>query len=170
LAYVRFTLTVPADWNCGLQSTIAALDAPVRSLAGMKLGPVILPEGELDFDSLQAVHNRNPGSRAQHLLLALRDLYKAVLPVTAVLAVLCFIWHVLTLLRQRRLGRFVVIAAALWLLVITRCVVLLLVDISSFVAISQNYMLPAFPLSCLAIGFSLALPFLRDDEPSLPEV
>ena len=60
---------------------------------------------------------------------------------------------------QRRLSAGFVIALACWMAVIARTMVLILIDISSFPALSSSYLNFAYPLSCYASLVSIFVVF-----------
>jgi hypothetical protein len=159
LIYDRFKISVPAEAGCGLQTTNDAGGGPVLSLASAKPGPVFLPEGELYFGAVTLAGPDRAGAGAQHVLKGLRLVYRTVLPIAGVAAILCFIWRLAMLCRGQRADGLLILATGLWILLLSRCFILLLVDISAFPAISQLYMLPGFTVSCMAIAISAALPF-----------
>jgi hypothetical protein len=120
---------------------------------------VFLPEGELYFGAVTLAGPDRAGAGAQHVLKGLRLVYRIVLPIAGVAAILCLIWRLAMLCRGQRADGLLILATGLWILLLSRCFILLLVDISAFPAISQLYMLPGFTVSCMAIAISAALPF-----------
>jgi hypothetical protein len=116
-------------------------------------------QSELSADSVTRPVAVGGGAPAQSVLQALRWVYRLAFPLAGVVAILSYLWSLGRLCRGRPLGRLLILATGLWILLLSRCLVLLLVDISAFPAISQLYMLPAFPVSCMAIIISAALPW-----------
>jgi hypothetical protein len=169
LDFDRFDVAAPADDGCGLQIAPEGAGGDVLALSALKPGPAFLPAGELYLDSVTRPVAAGAGAPAQSVLQALRWVYRLVFPLAGVAAILSYLWSLGRLCRGRPVGRLLILATGLWILLLSRCLVLLLVDISAFPAISQLYMLPAFPVSCMAIIISAALPWRanRPPEPAL---
>lgn len=83
--------------------------------------------------------------------------YGGFLPWLTVAGLLAFCWASVDAARRRRVEPLYVLAAAAWCLVASRCVLLVLVDMSSFPALEVNYMQPVYALLVLAAFVSLVL-------------
>lgn len=158
---VRFMLALPSANSCGLQPSESTTNPTVISFRNAKSGPVAFPGGEFYLDSVQRSDPVVTGAVAQTILQALYRLYGIVLPGATVSAMAAFLWYCLLQIRRRRLDNMIIIVGAFWVLVLARACVLVLVTVSAFPAIIQRYMLPAYPMLCIAIALSITILFQK---------
>jgi hypothetical protein len=170
LVFDRFNIAVPAAAGCGLQIANGDGEGAVLGLDDMKPGPAFLPAGELYIGSIIRPTPSIAGAGAQHVLLALRWPYRIVFPIAGLAAIACYLRSLILLFRGRAASRLLVLATGLWILLLSRCGILLLVDVAAFPAISQVYMLPAYTVSCMAFAVSIALPFLPQAAANSPGI
>jgi hypothetical protein len=88
-------------------------------------------------------------------------LYALLTPWLLGAAALAYLYHLVMLAGGAKADLLWWTVQALWLMVLTRCVILVLVDISSFPAVNVDYLKPVFPLMTAAALLTLALPFRK---------
>jgi hypothetical protein len=69
------------------------------------------------------------------------------------------------LIRKILITDILIVSTLMWCLFISRILLLVLVDISSFPAINETYMSAAFPILCMAAFLSLQLVFSKNIKP-----
>lgn len=156
----RFRIRIGKSDQCELDVVSAAGTQLVMKLDELLEAPMHrpLPIGDLFFDNVDrseygSVETSQWATHARH---AVGRVWQVVSPWLAGIGVLALLLAAVIHGAQRRLPASLVIALAAWALVACRLAVLVLVDISSFSAISVQYMQPAFPLLVLAALASLA--------------
>jgi len=78
-------------------------------------------------------------------------IYSVLLPLVGGIGMAAYLCHlVLAITGRVRISMSFVIVSSLWVMLAARVAVLVLVDISSFPAINRVYLMPAYPLFCLA--------------------
>lgn len=155
----RFQFRLPTEPGCMLEANTAANPATL-ALADVAAGTkhFAFAGGDLHFDSVDGgIH---PAAVAPAWAGSVRHwiggIYAIVLPCLLGLGVLAYAGAVLLGVRRKRLTPLLVLALTGWGLVVSRMLVLVLVDISSFPAVNVQYMQPAFPLAVLAALLSCA--------------
>lgn len=153
----RFSVAMPAVDGCAFESTAGGGGVALAALARGHTFP--LGTGQLRIDAIQP--GISPSSQMPPAAWRIRSwigyAYAVVLPWLAGAGLLAFGWTSVRALRQRRLDPLHMLAAAAWVLVASRLLLLLLVDVSAFPGLRVHYMQPAFPLALLAAVASLAL-------------
>lgn len=163
----RFAVTVPSNQDCGLET----IGGTPFYVAFSKLNPHFNAFGgsTLNFDVLETSSPPDSGRGSFSILARLNIVYNHVLQVMSVVGILVYLAFAVRMLFRWRLSDLrpmFILATGAWVLVFTRATILILVTISSFPAITQQYFLPAYPLICLAVIAGLALPFDREERVS----
>lgn len=116
--------------------------------------------GQLYLDSVRAGTGIPPEAKApawsETIKHAIGKGYAAVLPWLAGAGLLAFAWVSGRVVLRCRFSILYALAAAAWCMVVSRAVLLALVDMSAFPAVNVQYMQAAFPLLVLAAIVSLA--------------
>jgi hypothetical protein len=160
--FQRFSLSVPGNENC----SISSIDSPSKNLqiktllekqkTGLKFGK----NGTLYFDKISQTED----SLRQKLFLDIKNslakLYRLIVPVLVLLGALTYFIYLISLwLGKVSLNDVFILGTSMWCLLLSRILLIILVDISSFPAINALYMSAAFPIICLASFLSLQLVF-----------
>ena len=156
----RFRVQVPSAEDCAVEPADQAGGAGARSIAKLALGSNAFDGGTLYLENKVQVYGPDGGRTARHLIAALATAYKRVMPVASALGLLAYLAYGVFYLLRRRWRRFdpvFIAASGVWVMLLARAAILVLVDISSFPAVSVSYWNAGFPLLCLAIGLSFAL-------------
>lgn len=153
--YQRFDTSIDEAPGCNLQ-LVNGSGANEFNLKQVKRGKKVFTFGsatlyidawgEVGSEPLSAFE-----SDAQRIHHGLIEAYDTMLPAISLLGWVCFLlWAALLCYRKRLRERLLCIGAALvlWTFVVSRIGVVVLVNISSFNAINQQYLLPAYPLLC----------------------
>jgi len=154
-----FTLRLPVDVACRLQIAGAGAADPSASYNPMPPGRQMLLAGHVvrigayarasDFKAEQA---------GQRVVRALAAAFKILMPLLLIAAAAGYLIHLAMLARGRtRLDAYWWVTHALWLLLVTRCAILVLVDISSFPGVNVLYLSAAFPLTVAAALLTIGL-------------
>lgn len=120
-------------------------------------GPIQIEQGStLYIDSAERHMPRKIKAVAEKIKFGLASIYRAFLPILCWLGfIACLIRLVYCALKRHMPEPVFICALAAWGLVLTRAVILVLIDISSFPAINALYIGPAFPLLIIAALLSL---------------
>jgi len=162
----RFSITVPNLQGCALESLGGTGQAATLDLTALTPGITLFAGGRLSVDDI-----RESGSAGQLGIRGLRTInhiYAFALSPLTVLAFAVFCGTLLWRAIRRPAGWFdapVILVIGIWGLLLARAAVLVLVDLSSFPAITPLYWAAGFPLLCLVDAVSLALPFLKVPQP-----
>lgn len=162
----RFSITVPHLQGCALASLPTQGAVVERPLATLSPGITGFADGRLSVDDV-----REQGTAGHLGIRALRVINRAYALVLAPVSILALAVFCVTLAWRairRPPGWFdapIILVIAIWGLLLARAAVLILVDLSSFPAITPLYWAAGFPLLCLADILSLALPFLAPPRP-----
>jgi hypothetical protein len=163
----RFAVAVPASQDCGLET----IGGTPFYVAVSKLNPYYAFGGSiLNFDLLETSSPPDAGRGGFNILVRLNAIYRHILPVMSIVGIIAYLAFSVRMLFRWRLDDLrplFILTSGVWILVLTRATILILVAISSFPAITQQYFLPAYPLICLAVIASLALPFDRREKVSV---
>jgi len=110
------------------------------------------PDGTSDKNLITGM-----GARlAVRLRALLNNVYAMLMPVllwSGLMAMLASIWTIG--LRRAAADSILLLAGVTWVLMVSRIMLLVLVDVSSFTAVNYLYIAPAYPLSCIAPLLSL---------------
>ncbi|WP_459677132.1 hypothetical protein [Acidisoma sp. 7E03] len=157
----RFSITVPNLQGCTLQAMNTATSVPPLALTALEPGITPFAGGQLSVDDIR--ESGPAGQFGIRILHAVNLAYAYALDPLTILAFLvfcvAFLWRVI----RRPPGWFdapLILIIGLWGLLLARAAVLVLVDLSSFPAITPLYWAAGYPLLCLVDLLSLALPFL----------
>jgi hypothetical protein len=163
----RFVVRFPAIAGCALvaedgtgQLDLAAIDGDGRQF---ELDGTVVYVDKL-VEGVDAAHS----VRAWPLRVkaGVERAYAAVLPALGLAGFMAFAWSLVVALRRRRLDIPFLVAMAAWCMLAGRVALLVLVDISSFPALTLHYLQPAFTLFVVASICSLAgLPRWCDEMP-----
>ena len=155
----RFKIVVPEA--CSLQRVGARPSEPKVSYDELLANrDVKVGGGEIYIDNFGVTDSAPDQAAPTAVMEGLWRLYRLALPVLAIAAGLAYLAHLRQLaLKRSRIDPLWILCHLLWLLVLTRVIVLLLVDLSSFPAIIVQYLSAAFPLSVSALALTIFLPF-----------
>ncbi|HEX4181826.1 MAG TPA: hypothetical protein VHY34_01050 [Caulobacteraceae bacterium] len=159
----RFAITLPPDVDCGVQAKGAGPQDAVLSYAGLTANP------NRQFAGANLVVDGIGGGpedelvRLTHRSIAfLAKVYKAILPVLGVCALVAYLAHLVQLARgTRKIDGFWIVLHALWLAIDCRAAILILVDMSAFPGIVPIYAAALAPLVVSALLMTVYLPFQR---------
>ena len=152
----RFSTVVPYGQDCTVGSSApGARQIGIESLAGHVPGSFDLGNGTtLYMDALS--ETPAPPSWPATILGFLFAVYRFLIPALAIAGALALVVGLVLAARAAPPRSLLFIPAiAMWVLVASRIAVLVLVDVSSFPALTVGYMNPAFPLVVLASVASL---------------
>ncbi|MEP6942879.1 MAG: hypothetical protein ABI981_08085 [Betaproteobacteria bacterium] len=156
----RFEMTVKTDPACPLQ--LQGVGKHAFNLAEMVGGRKAFAFGEetLFIDAYEVVGSKplvdRPAEWVRSLRQGIRSVYAVLLPTLAGLGLIAYVAEfVLIAARRRPVTLQFVFSTSLWTLLVTRIGVVVLVDVSSFSAIDRLYLMPAYPLLCLAALLSV---------------
>ncbi len=160
----RFDVTLPSIMGCGFEPVPALPYEDFLSFGNIDVGITDYAGGRLSIDSLSP---GTPGSRGQMSLGTLRRLghfYGRIIPAATVLSLIVYAVSLVRALlrdRRRRFDAQLIILTGIGTLLLGRAAILVLVDISSFPAITQSYWGAGFPLLSLMIVLAVTRPFLN---------
>lgn len=158
-AQQRFRISAPCGTACKLRFTSAngkVLDIPLSRTAGLPGEAVTVGNAVLAFDPSSAVqfdrtlYDDIRVRLAYHLRAALYPAFRLIMPVLMAAGLLCFLVAGAMAIRRRKHNFALALACTCWVLVGSRAVILVMVDISSFPAIHVPYLLPIFSLAIIA--------------------
>jgi hypothetical protein len=158
--FQRFSINVPSNQDCSISTVSSPVtNLPIKAVLEnqgtvLKIGK----NGTLYVDRI--LHTNN--YPAQDLFLKLKNslatLYKFIIPLLVILgAFIYFIYPIFTWIGKAPITDIFIVSTMLWCLFFSRIFLIVLVDISSFPAISVLYMSAGFPILCLAAFLSLQL-------------
>ena len=162
----RFSFTVAMDQNCeisspAMQGQALTVTIPSKNNRSFKIG-----DSSLHFDSIMDSGDPTIFTKVFRFQKWLVAAYRLTIPILAIAGILGYLFGFARLVFSNRgISNSVLIATTLWILLLSRIILIILIDISSFPAININYLCPAFPLLCLASTISIAL-FWDNKEPS----
>ena len=88
--------------------------------------------------------------------------YQMIVPNFVILGLsVYFVYFALIVFKHQSITDIFMVSTMLWCLFLSRVVILVLVDISSFSAINSHYISAAFPIVCLAAFLSIQLVFVK---------
>lgn len=160
--YQRFSINVSIDENCSISTdSLAENKLKINSLLGKQKTTIFIGEhGTLNFDNISETGNHFNHEFPLKFKNSLVNLYKLIIPIIVILGALAYLsYFILALFRKAPITDFFIASTMLWCFVISRIIIIILVDISSFPAINTLYMSAAFPILCLAALLSLQLVF-----------
>lgn len=156
----RFQFRIERGDRCALDVVSPAGAVAVLEMDELRSAPVHrpLPMGDLFFDKVDRAEYRGAETSrwATQVRRAVGQAWQVASPWLGGAGALACLFAVAMSVLRRRFPALTVVALAAWGLVAGRLAVLVLVDVSSFSAISVQYMQPAFPLWVLAAVASLA--------------
>lgn len=155
----RFQVTYQCKSNCKLSATYS--NGHKMAIALSSGGPANAAENErtLYVDSVVRQQHPSAGSNlrnaaARAVTSAAFHIYHVLFPVVLGLGLLCYISATIRAVRTRRCAPALILATAAWALMLTRCVLIALIDTISFPAINMRYLLPAAYLAGAAAVLS----------------
>ena len=168
--YQRFLINVSIDENCSITTnSLPEYKLKINSLLGKQKTTMFIGEhGTLYFDDISQTGNHFNHEFPLKFKNSLVNLYKLIIPIIVILGALAYLsYFILALSRKAPITDFFIASTMLWCLVISRIIIIVLIDISSFPAIKTLYMSAAFPILCLAALLSLQLMFTNKTKPGL---
>jgi hypothetical protein len=164
----RFVISVPTNEDCSISVDILpSSNISVKALLEKQKTDISLGNnGILYIDNIVQINDNIEHYLPLKLKNLLAHLYKLIIPILVLLgAVTYFIYLILTLIGKIAITDTFIVTTTIWCLLFTRIFLLVLVDISSFPAINNLYMLVAFPLLCIAAFLSLQLIVVNSTKP-----
>jgi hypothetical protein len=161
--FQRFSISVQDSEICSVVVVTAPVNKyPVKLL---KLGQTqIDSNGQSESLFIDSISNAavNPAVEiALKIKTALATIYQKIIPYFVIVgACVYFIYLTLIVLKRKPITDIFIVSTMLWCLLLSRIIILVLVDISSFPAINFIYMSAAFPILCLAAFLSIQLLFV----------
>jgi hypothetical protein len=160
--FQRFSISVSGDEECSIFTTSSSLNPlPIKWLQetpGINFG--IGDNGTLHIDKV----SKSVDFSEKYIPLKIKNLlgncYKFLMPVIVLSGVFTYlIYFIFILARRASVTDIFIVSTMMWCLFVSRIILLVLVDISSFPAITETYMSAAFPILCLAGFLSTQLIF-----------
>src|SRR6185437_12376045 len=158
----RFVLRTQCGPGCVLHFSdeTGSRDIPVTDSTAFYKKFINLGRGLLAFDSGKVVYP-TPTAKDVRVIVAgkvragLYAIYDILLPILLSIGVLAFFVNCYFAIRERSYTIAFVMATVCWTGIITRSVILVLIDVSSFPAMITPYLLPIYVLSVIASALSL---------------
>jgi hypothetical protein len=157
----RFEMILKSDAACGLQiEGVARHDFPLADIEAGRQAFALGGE-TLFIDTHESLGGKpSPLDAAVEATRQVRrgliSLYTVLVPIFSVAGFAAWLAHiVLAALRRTRVTWALVAASALWVMIAGRIVIVVMVDVASFPAVDRLYLMPAFPLTCLASLLSI---------------
>lgn len=158
--FQRFLISVACNENCSISAYSSDLNNfQIKSLLEkQKTGLSLGSNGTLYFDEIFQIEDYSRQNNFLNVKQRLVALYKLIIPGLVLLGVMAyFIYLIFLWLRKAPFTDIFIACTMLWFLFLSRILLIVLVDISSFPAINSLYMSAAFPILCLASLLSLQL-------------
>ena len=160
--FQRFSISVSSSENCGISTASSpSTNFPIKALLEkQKTAFTIGSNGTLYVDDILETRNYSTEDLPLKIKNSLVSLYGSVIPFLALFGAftyfvyLFFIWT-----GKAAITDIFIVSTMMWCLFFSRILLIVLVDISAFPAISMLYMSAAFPILCLAAFLSLQLIF-----------
>ncbi|MFA5923545.1 MAG: hypothetical protein WC856_20015 [Methylococcaceae bacterium] len=158
--FQRFSISLPSIEDCSISTdSLSSNNFPIKSLLE-KTGHSIGENGTLFVDQILQPNNHSAQDLPLKLKNSLANLYKLIIPILVLLGAFAYFTNLIFILTGRvAITDVFIVSTMMWCLFFSRIVLLVLVDISSFSAITMLYMSAAFPILCLAAFLSLQLLF-----------
>lgn len=151
----RFSISSLAQSGCKIVDNNGK-SISIDHLYAIGSGAFAMGDGTLFIDSAVTATPKTLKKVATTIKLSLASIYKLVLPLLFWLGLILLVINLLICIIAKSIpSPLLLCALAAWMLVCTRTVILILIDISSFPAINSLYMGPAFPLLIVAIFLSI---------------
>ena len=159
--FQRFSISMRGVENCRLFVDVSSVTQyPVNlSTPGLIKLDVNGESGTLFIDNISTSEKKSVEVEfALKVKSQLITVYKLILPYFVILGgCIYLIYFTLIILKRQVMNDVFIISTMLWCLFISRVVLLILVDISSFPAIKSHYMSAGYPILCLAVFLSILL-------------
>lgn len=162
----RFYVELFDKDNCQIKLESGA-NIPVTTLMDRRSGAIINDTQNLFYlDSARSIFPRQIMSITTLIKDSLGKLYSYIIPVLLFISCLALIGILIQLIKQISIFQpLLLIAIFAWILLFTRIIILVLIDVTSFPAINALYMGPGFPLSVLAMISTIASYFQFSAKP-----
>lgn len=164
--YQRFVLTTDCKLNCTI---IFSNDQ--GEIQHVEMSSIIndfennqtfdIGKGRLQLDSMEKLYTYDPlVSRSKSIIsnkvrYGLNKIYKLIKPILFYVGLVSFIICLILAWKMSSYPILLVFSTVSWILIITRAVILILIDLTSFPAINIHYVLPLFDLAVIAIVSSI---------------
>ncbi len=160
--FQRFSINVEGNEECSISiDSLPTNNFPIKSLLE-KSGFNVGENGTLYVDQILQTNNDSAQDLPLKFKSLLVNLYKLIIPVLVLFGALAYFANLIFILIRRELINDIFIASTMmWCLFFSRILLLVMVDVSSFPAITELYMSAAFPILCLAAFMSIQLNFVR---------
>ena len=173
----RFLLRTQCGVGCTLHFTAndsATRDMVIGDSAALKARFLHVGSSLLALDAVTVKHESTVYDDKRVILAGsiravLYRIYRALLPPLLGLGILSFLVGCYMAVRRCDYPIILAVAAACWVSVLTRSVILVLVDVSSFPAMIAPYLLPIYVLSVVASILSLSMIWERQLFPRQPK-
>ena len=167
--FQRFSISMRGVENCRLFVDVSSVTQyPVNlSTPGLIKLDVNGESGTLFIDNISTSEDKGVDVEfALKVKSQLMTIYKLILPCFVILGgCIYLIYFTLIVLKRQPMNDTFIVSTMLWCLFISRVVLLIIVDISSFPAINTQYMSAAYPILCLATFLSIHLVFNKKSTP-----
>jgi len=165
----RFLLRTRCDAGCTLHFTandgvtraVVIGDSAALKTRFLQVGSSLLALDAITVKHESTVYDDKRVILASRIRAVLYPIYRVLLPPLLGLGVLSFFVGCYRAVRRRDYPIILAIVAALWVSVLTRSVILVLIDVSSFPAMIAPYLLPIYIFSVVASILSLCLMWER---------
>jgi hypothetical protein len=160
--FQRFSISVSGDEECSISTNNSSSNTLLIKLLQGKQG-INLNIGDnstLYIDKISKSLDYYEKYKPLKLKNLLGKLYKFLMPIIVLLGAFIYLIYLLCILARRAsVTDIFIVSTMMWCLFISRIIIIILVDISSFPAVNELYMSAAFPILFLAAFLSLQLAF-----------
>ena len=168
--FQRFSITLTEEENCDLLLDTPSVTQNPIDLSKTGLTTLVV-NGHSESLVIDYIHKSGENGADVKYALKVKDqlttIYKLILPCLVTLGVCIYLVDFIRMVfKGQPMTDIFIISTMLWCLFISRDVLLILVDISSFPAIKSHYMSAGFPILCLATFLSIHLIFNKKSIPA----
>ena len=156
----RFQVTYNCKSNCKLSATFSNGREMAAALSPGRTAYAAEGERTLFIDSVVPQQQQHPlagparNAAARAVTIAAFRIYHFLFPAVLGVGLLCYVLAMIGAARKRQCTPALILATAAWALVLTRCVLMALIDSTSFPAIQMGYLAPAAYLAGVAAMLS----------------
>ncbi len=160
--FQRFSISVTSEEDCSISTDPSSSDSiKINGLLAKQKSEIKFGEsGTLYLDKVIEIKSHSENELPLKLKGALGNIYRFVIPFLILLGALTYsIYLIYICIRKRPITDIFIVSTILWCLFLSRILLLVLIEISSFYAIDILYMSAGFPILCLAAILSMQLLF-----------
>ncbi len=162
--FQRFSISVTENEDCSIFTDASpSNNLPIKSLLEKQSTSLRIGEnGTLTFDQISQTQDYSSKKLSLKIKSLLATAYKFIIPVLALSGIFAYFIYLIFIGRGKApMTDIFMVSTMMWCLFAARIVLIVLVDISSFPAISALYLSAGFPILCLAAFLSLQSIFAK---------